>query len=270
MSGNSHQRRTLTRAVAALLEKRIVAVSPGQAKQPIILFLVGLFVAFVAMGLPLVGVNLNIWLGGLVLLCAFVCIVSAFWIWEYPLRFHRALRLSTILIATLIYLGLVGKQMVGEFRREHPEVAKRISHDPPFVAPKGPGIRVEMGAPLPSNELCRGLSEEAEMQCLCPSPVEFSLKSQAAPNDNNYSTEVTVTAVKDPMYRVRLFARSPIHPSGELGASPYGKDKAALFTGILGYDFYSVILRSSSPEQEFKLVLHSSEGLRLKCVNQEN
>jgi len=108
------------------------------------------------------------------------------------------------------------------------------------------------------------------MQCLYPSPVAFSLKSLAAPNDNNYATEVTVGAVKDPMYRVRLFARSQIHPSGELRASPYGKDKAALFTGILGYDLYSIVLRSSSPEEEFRLELHSAEGLRLKCVNQEN
>src|SRR5271156_2718260 len=118
MSGNSHQRRALTRAVAALLEKRIVAVPPGQTKQPVILFLVGLFVALVAVGLPLVGVNFNIWLGGLVLLSAFTCIVRAFWILEYPLRFHVVLRVSTVLIGMLIYLGLVGRQMIYEFRTE--------------------------------------------------------------------------------------------------------------------------------------------------------
>jgi hypothetical protein len=270
MSGNSHQRRALTRAIVALLEKRAVIVPPGQDKKPSIWFLVGLFVGLIAVGLPLVGVNLNIWLGGLILLGAIACIIRAFWIWEYVLRFHVALRLSTIIAAVLIYLGLVGKQMYGEFKREHPQVVQRISHDPPFVAPKGPGIRVEMSAPLPSSEMCIALSEEAELQCLCPNPVTFSLKSLAAPNDNNYATEVTITAVQDPMYRVRLFARSQIHPSGELRASPYGKGKAALFTGILAYDLYSIILRSSSPEQEFKLELHSAEGLRIKCVNQEN
>jgi hypothetical protein len=145
-----------------------------------------------------------------------------------------------------------------------------FSYAHPFVPPRGPGIKMEMNVPIPSNQLCSGLSGENETQCLCPHPVEFSLKPLASPNDNNYATEVTVTAGKEPMYHLRLFARSIIHPGGELWASPYGKDKAALSVGIMAYDLYSVILRSSSPEQQFKLELHSAEGLRIKCVNQEN
>jgi hypothetical protein len=145
-----------------------------------------------------------------------------------------------------------------------------FSHAHPFVPPQGPGIKTEMNVPIPSNQLCPGLSGENETQCLCPHSVEFSLKPLASPNDNNYATEVTVTAGKEPMYHLRLFATSIIHPAGELRASPYGKDKAVLSVGIMAYDLYSVILHSSNPEQEFKLELHSAEGLRIKCVNQEN
>jgi hypothetical protein len=209
------------------------------------------------------------WLGWTLL--GFAGLLAAIWIVkELRLKFGNNAIFPTLellvcfcAILFIIWASAYPTSARGEF-------AQQPSHDPPFVAPKGPGIRVEMSAPVASNQLCIGLPEKDETQCLCPRPVEFSLKPLPAPNDNNYATEVTITAGREPMYRVRLFARSQIHPGGELWASPHGKESAALFTGVMAYDLSSIYLRSSAPEQEFKLELHSAEGLRIKCVNQEN
>lgn len=173
-----------------------------------------------------------------------------------------------IILGASIGAGCLGLAWLCANSKARPVSQNEIA--PPLVSPQRPGIKVELDTPLPSNQLCTGLSEQNEIQCLCPRPLEFSMKYLPAPNDNNYATEVIITAGKEPMYRVRLFARSQIHPGGELWASPYGKDKAALFLGVMGYDLYSIIVRSSAPEQEFKLELHSAEGLRIKCINQQN
>lgn len=95
-----------------------------------IYFWIGLFVTLVALGLPLIGVTVNVWLGGAILAIAFFCIVRAFWIWERSSRFHIVLRLGTVAIAAALYFGLAGRQIINQCRLDHPYSAKTESAPP--------------------------------------------------------------------------------------------------------------------------------------------
>jgi hypothetical protein len=88
----------------------------------------------------------------------------------------------------------------------------------------------------------------------------------------NYSTEVDIKAKKGapPIYHLRIFARTQIKPGAEFDAIPFGRGKAASAVSTMDYDPYSIVLQSSAPQREFKIELHSAEGLGIKCVNQEN
>lgn len=94
---------------------------PEPDKSAKIYFWIGLFVALGALGLPLIGVTVNVWLGGVILAIAFFCIVRAFWIWEKSSRFHILLRLGTIAVAAVLYFGLAGRQIISEYRVDHPK-----------------------------------------------------------------------------------------------------------------------------------------------------
>jgi hypothetical protein len=83
-----------------------------------IYFWVGLFAALIPLGLQLIGISINVWLGGIVMAAAFVFMVRAFWVWERSARWHKALRATTVLVAGLIYFRIVGHQMLAELRKE--------------------------------------------------------------------------------------------------------------------------------------------------------
>jgi hypothetical protein len=144
---------------------------------------------------------------------------------------------------------------------------------PDYPAPKNPGVHMASRAEAPSSEMCLGAKNENDrVKCLCPHPLAYTLKAFPAPSDDNYSTEVRIPArnVFSPMYHLRIFAKTPITPAA-FSASPYGKVQGAvLMSGVLTYDHYSVILQSSRPEQEFKIELHSAEGLGITCIEQQN
>jgi hypothetical protein len=155
--------------------------------------------------------------------------------------------------------------VTGEFKQlVHPFA------DPLYVPPKGPAIRVDTSYVTPSSQLCRGLSDEAEIECLCPRPLKFTLKSLPTPIETNYATELMITAVREPIYRLRVFSRSYISNGTLVEAGPYGPHEAASFLGMFDYDKFTVVMHSSSPQKSYRAVLHSAEGLRIKCVNQEN
>jgi hypothetical protein len=82
----------------------------------------GVVFVLIPWGLSLIGVTVNLLLGGALLAVAFVLLVYAFWIWEKASRFHLLLRLLTIIVAAILYFALIGKQMLSEYQRQHPAV----------------------------------------------------------------------------------------------------------------------------------------------------
>lgn len=93
------------------------------AKVALLFFLVALACGLIPWGLGLIGVTVNIWLGGAILALAFGIGAVAFWIWGGSCRFHVALRWAALLVAGGIYFGLVGKQVLSQYKRDHPLMA---------------------------------------------------------------------------------------------------------------------------------------------------
>jgi micrococcal nuclease len=143
------------------------------------------------------------------------------------------------------------------------------AREPKYTPPKGPGIRVEGQIPVPSTKMCLGLSERAEIECLCPRPLTYTLQSLPPPSDNNYATELTIKAVREPIYRLRVFSRTQISYATLTETWPHDK-QAASFLERMEYDLYSIVMHSSAPQKRYKAIFHTAEGLRIKCINQEN
>ena len=105
-------------------------------KTGIMYFVVGLIVALIPSGLQLIGVTVNIWLGGAILAVALVLMVYAFWIWERASKWHLLLRIGTITIAAVVYFLLVERQMVAEWHREHSIVGVKLQENTPQTNPQ--------------------------------------------------------------------------------------------------------------------------------------
>ena len=115
---------------------------PHSDKSGKVYFIVGLFLTLLIWGLQLIGVTVNIWLGGFVLAISFALMVYAFWIWEGVSRWHVLLRLGTIAGAAILFVFLIGKQITAERRREH-LTARNVPAVPPTSPPAAPAAPVE-------------------------------------------------------------------------------------------------------------------------------
>jgi hypothetical protein len=133
--GNSEDRRKEQRERLRLLQVWLTSFGEGADKKAKILFLIATAVALIIWGLTLIGVSVNIWLGGSVLAVAFALISWALWIWEGFSRFPIILRALTIILGALIYFGLVGKQMVSQFKSDHATITMSFPTLPIPVPP---------------------------------------------------------------------------------------------------------------------------------------
>jgi hypothetical protein len=112
-----------------------VFVMDSENKRGLIYFILGVVLALLIWGVQLIGVVVNIFLGGIVLATAFGLVVYAFWIWERASTWHVLLRIGTITAAATVYFLLVGRQMVAEWHKEHLTVATRSPEPIPPTSP---------------------------------------------------------------------------------------------------------------------------------------
>jgi hypothetical protein len=120
-------------------------------KSGLLYFIVGVFLALLIWGAQLIGVVVNVFLGGVVLAAAFGFVIYAFWIWERPAKWHVLLRIGTIAIAAILYCSLVGRQMIAEWRKEHPRVVAKASEIvPQSTNNPGPSPSSTPILPIPS------------------------------------------------------------------------------------------------------------------------
>jgi hypothetical protein len=122
----------------------------------------------------------------------------------------------------------------------------------------------------PSSMMCQGLNAVDQVKCLCPSPLQYSLKALPAPSDNNYSTLIEIKKAARPFYRIRVFAKTQMQARYGWTLTPPINGHSGAALGLMDYDPYSFILTSTAPENGFNIEVHTAEGLRLRCVNQEN
>lgn len=80
----------------------------------------GFIIALVAMGLPMIGITVSLYLGGAILLAAFLLLAYGFWKWEKAKRWGDAARVSTLWMLGIIYFALVGWQIFSQYRKGHP------------------------------------------------------------------------------------------------------------------------------------------------------
>jgi hypothetical protein len=142
------------------------------------------------------------------------------------------------------------------------------SKDAPYIPPTDhKAVRFD-GQVRPTPKECAGLQDEKEIECLCPRPLDYTLSGLPTPKDNNYATQVEIKAKREAMYRVQLFTRGAVS-SGRIQAFPH-KDDAGVAVVEMAFDPYTLVAQSSAPQDKFLLEVLSSEGLRLKCINQIN
>src|SRR5882672_2781690 len=110
--GNSSERRQERRERQRLWREWLTSFGDGSEKKAKIFFLVAAALALFIWGLGLIGVIVNIYVGGLVLTVAFVLGICALWIWEGFSRFTMMLRCSTLVVAGIVYFGMIGRQMI--------------------------------------------------------------------------------------------------------------------------------------------------------------
>jgi hypothetical protein len=82
--------------------------------------LLGFVVALLAMGLPMIGITVNLYLGVFILLLAFILLAYGIWCSETGSWWNDSARVSTLWILGIIYFGLVGFQIYNQHLKDHP------------------------------------------------------------------------------------------------------------------------------------------------------
>jgi hypothetical protein len=85
--------------------------------------IVGFILALLAMGLPMIGVTVNLWLGAFVLLGAFLLFAYGILGAETAKHWSKVSRVNTLWVLGLIYFGFVGFQIYSQYQKDHPRVA---------------------------------------------------------------------------------------------------------------------------------------------------
>jgi hypothetical protein len=100
------------------MEANIQKIAPGGPSGwlPII---AGLVLGLLGIGLPMIGVTINLWLGFSTLAVAFGLIAWGCWIWEGKLPRRKPLRILTICIIAGFYFTLVGIQIRAQYKKDH-------------------------------------------------------------------------------------------------------------------------------------------------------
>ena len=83
--------------------------------------ILGFVLALVAMGLPMIGITVNLYLGALALSIAFALLAFGFWKWEKTANWETASRVNTLWVLGLIYFSLTGFQVFSQYKRDHPQ-----------------------------------------------------------------------------------------------------------------------------------------------------
>ena len=111
--------------------------------------------------------------------------------------------------------------------------------------------------------------ENPEIKLLCPRPLSYSLRRVEVPRSptaDNYATELTIRAVREPMYHARVFTRALFSGVHLIEAPAEGIST----TETRDWEHYSFVVTSTHASTIYKVVVYTSEELRIVCVNQDN
>ena len=83
--------------------------------------ILGFFLALIAMGLPMIGLTVNLYLGALILSVAFALLAFGFWKWETTAEWGIASRVNTLWVLGIFYFSLIGFQIFSQYKKDHPQ-----------------------------------------------------------------------------------------------------------------------------------------------------
>jgi hypothetical protein len=98
---------------------------------------IGLCLAFAGIGLPLLGVTINLYLGAATLLAACAFLLHAIWNWELARQWSESVRVSVLWIVGLVFLSLVFLQIRSQYLKKH---TQQLAVSNPASAPAKPQV----------------------------------------------------------------------------------------------------------------------------------
>ena len=90
----------------------------------------GLVLGLFGIGLPMIGVTINLTLGFAVFAGTFALIAWGCWIWEGKFPRRKPLRIITICIFAVVYFSLVMVQISSQYRKDHLPVYQTAPSQP--------------------------------------------------------------------------------------------------------------------------------------------
>jgi hypothetical protein len=97
---------------------------------------IGFFIGLLAMGLPMIGVTVNLRLGALVLLVAFILLAYGFWRWETAARWGDVARVNTLWVLGIAYFVMVGFQNYSQYQKDHSQTIATVTPPSTSSLPK--------------------------------------------------------------------------------------------------------------------------------------
>jgi hypothetical protein len=167
-------------------------------------------------------------------------------------------------IALGLCLSIIGYQYRNQIRGALHKPQKVV-----YPLPNHPGIKIEGDTPPPSSQMCLGLNDEEQQACFCPRQVHFDLKALPTPPDTNYATEMTITEPPKQFQRLRIFLRNTVSYVSLDEVIPKD-EKSVTLLGTMQYDKASFVIQSTAPKILYRVVMHSSEQMNVRCVNYIN
>ena len=117
----------------------------------------GLVLGLLGIGLPMIGVTINLWLGFVILAIAFVLIAWGCWIWEREWPLRKVLRIITICAFAVVYFSLVGVQIRAQYKKDH-SVIPPAPPLPVITTPAPPIIQTATDSPC-ANQVAQSGSQ---------------------------------------------------------------------------------------------------------------
>jgi len=101
----------------------------------------------------MIGITVNLYLGAIILLVAFILLAYGFWRWEKASRWGVRARVGTLCVLGIIYFNLFGFQIRSQYRRDHSPVNVVLIPKPTISPAPAPPLQVpERQAATPESK----------------------------------------------------------------------------------------------------------------------
>ena len=148
--------------------------------------ILGFVVALIAMGLPLIGIAVNVYLGAFILAMAFILLAYGFWQWEKARSWGDAARASTLWILGIAYSGSVGFQIWLQDHKAHQagmtnRSTAELGPKPPPSIPTNSRPFATSTTPQQSTPLEKPAKSHVQAKPKAPTRRESRIPAQAPP-----------------------------------------------------------------------------------------